>query len=130
MSLLERLLSNLPWSTRYVVKRFRPVPISSEIERRPGMRDRRERKTSFFAAIASCAAISAIAVVPKHSGNALALPRFEPHEVATALTGGYQVIAADLNRDGKPDLIALASNLPELVWFENPSWTRHVLASG
>jgi hypothetical protein len=39
-------------------------------------------------------------------------------------------VAADLNRDGKPDLIAVASNLTELVWFENPSWTRHVLAAG
>jgi hypothetical protein len=47
--------------------------------------------------------------------------------VATGLTGGYQVVAADLNRDGKPDLIAV-SDLPDLVWFENPSWTRHVLA--
>ncbi|HEV8498440.1 MAG TPA: PQQ-binding-like beta-propeller repeat protein [Gemmatimonadaceae bacterium] len=54
-------------------------------------------------------------------------PSFTPHEIATGLTGGYQVIAADLNRDGKPDLITV-SGLPELLWFENPSWTRHVLA--
>ena len=40
------------------------------------------------------------------------------------------MIAADLNRDGKPDLIAVASNLPDLVWFENPTWTRHVIATG
>ena len=55
---------------------------------------------------------------------------FAAHEIATGLTGGYQVIAADLNRDGKPDLIALASGLPELVWYENPTWTRHVIAGG
>jgi hypothetical protein len=35
---------------------------------------------------------------------------------------------ADLNRDGKPDLIALASGMKELVWFENPTWQRHVIA--
>ena len=63
------------------------------------------------------------------TANASALPEFAAHEVATGLTGGYQVIAADLNRDGKPDLIAV-SELAELVWFENPSWTRHVLARG
>jgi hypothetical protein len=57
-------------------------------------------------------------------------PGFATHEIATGLTGGYQVIAADMNHDGKPDLIALASGLPELVWFENPSWKRHVIASG
>ncbi len=55
---------------------------------------------------------------------------FAAHEIATGLTGGYQVIAADLNHDGKPDLVALASELPELVWYENPSWKRHVIAGG
>jgi len=55
---------------------------------------------------------------------------FAAHEIATGLTGGYQVVAADLNRDGRLDLVALASGLPELIWYENPSWTRHVIASG
>ena len=56
------------------------------------------------------------------------LPQFSEHTIATGLKGGYQVVAADLNKDGKPDLIALASNMPELVWFENPGWQRHVIA--
>ncbi len=56
--------------------------------------------------------------------------RFQQHPIATDLKGGYQVVAADLNHDGKPDLIAVASGLPELVWFENPGWQRHVLAGG
>jgi len=46
------------------------------------------------------------------------------------LKGGYQIIAADVNHDGRLDLIALASGMKDLVWFENPSWARHVLASG
>jgi len=57
-------------------------------------------------------------------------PRFAAHEIATGLRGGYQVIVADVNHDGKPDLVAVASNLPDLLWFENPTWTRHVLAGG
>jgi hypothetical protein len=56
--------------------------------------------------------------------------RFTEHTIATGLRGGYHVIAADLNHDGKPDLIALASGMSELVWYENPTWERHVLASG
>jgi hypothetical protein len=36
----------------------------------------------------------------------------------------------DVNRDGRVDLIALASGMPELVWYENPGWQRHVLARG
>ncbi len=55
--------------------------------------------------------------------------QFHSHTIATDLAGGYQVVAADLNKDGKPDLIALASGLRELVWFENPGWQRHVIVS-
>ncbi|HSB09432.1 MAG TPA: VCBS repeat-containing protein [Blastocatellia bacterium] len=55
--------------------------------------------------------------------------RFREHTIATDLTGGYQVVVTDINHDGKPDLIALASGLRELVWFENPGWQRHVLVS-
>jgi len=55
---------------------------------------------------------------------------FVAHEIGTALRGGYQVVIADLNKDGKPDIIALASGIPELVWYENPGWERHVLAAG
>jgi len=53
--------------------------------------------------------------------------RFVEHTLATDLKGGYQVIVADVNHDGKPDLIALASGMKELFWFENPTWERHVI---
>lgn len=53
---------------------------------------------------------------------------FEQHTIATDLKGGYQVVAIDVNHDGKTDLIALASGMKELVWFENPTWDRHVIA--
>ena len=53
---------------------------------------------------------------------------FVEHTLATDLKGGYQVVIADMNHDGKPDLIALASGMKELFWFENPTWERHVIA--
>jgi hypothetical protein len=56
--------------------------------------------------------------------------RFRQHTIATDLKGGYQVVAVDMNKDGKPDLIAVASGMKELVWFENPTWERHVIAGG
>ena len=56
--------------------------------------------------------------------------QFEPQTIATGLKGGYQVVIADLNHDGKPDIVALASGMTELVWFQNPTWERHVLATG
>src|SRR6185295_1570698 len=60
---------------------------------------------------------------PPHTHTA----HFTAHTVAMDLKGGYQVIVADVNHDGKPDLIALASGMKELFWFENPTWERHVL---
>jgi len=50
--------------------------------------------------------------------------------VAEGLRNGYQVAIADLNKDGRPDLIALASGLDQLVWYENPRWERHVIVGG
>jgi hypothetical protein len=55
---------------------------------------------------------------------------FAAHTIGTELRGGYQVVVADLNKDGKPDVIGLASGIPELVWYENPTWQRHVIAAG
>ena len=45
---------------------------------------------------------------------------FAEHLIAAGLKGGYQVAIADLNKDGKPDIIALASGMSEPIWFENP----------
>lgn len=53
---------------------------------------------------------------------------FQKQTLADDLTGGYQVITCDVNGDGKPDLIALASGMRDLLWFENPGWQRHVMA--
>jgi hypothetical protein len=52
---------------------------------------------------------------------------FYAHVVATGLRGGYQVVATDMNNDGKVDLIGLGSQNPELIWYENPYWTPHVI---
>ena len=40
---------------------------------------------------------------------------------------GYQLVAADLNRDGRPDLIAVDERGTELAWYENPTWERHII---
>jgi len=53
---------------------------------------------------------------------------FIEHTIARDLKGGYQVVAVDLNKDGKPDLLVVAMGMQELVWYENPTWERHVIA--
>ena len=55
------------------------------------------------------------------------LPQWRETTVTTALKMGYQLVAADLNRDGRPDLIAVDERGTELAWFENPTWERHLL---
>lgn len=54
--------------------------------------------------------------------------QFAKTVLASDLRGGYQVVAADMNRDGKVDLIALASGMTELYWLENPTWQRHTIS--
>jgi hypothetical protein len=60
--------------------------------------------------------------------SAQGLPRFRERVISSELKFGYQLVAADLNGDGKKDLIAVDEAAAELAWFENPSWQRHVLA--
>ncbi len=60
----------------------------------------------------------------------LAGAQFTAHPIVDGLRGGYQVVVADLNHDGKPDIIALASGMGELAWYENPGWQRHVIVDG
>src|SRR3954454_4374626 len=56
------------------------------------------------------------------------LPKFKAHEIATDLTVGYAVIVADINEDGKPDIVVVDSK--RVVWYENPTWKVHTIISG
>jgi hypothetical protein len=58
------------------------------------------------------------------------LPRFREITVTSSVEMGYQLLSVDLNGDGRKDLIAIDERASELAWYENPSWTRHVIATG
>ena len=55
-------------------------------------------------------------------------PRFREEVISKEVKFGYQLVAVDLNRDGKKDLLAVDEQATEVAWFENPTWARHVLA--
>ena len=55
------------------------------------------------------------------------LPQFRDTTITKSLTQGYQLVVADLNRDGKLDLIVIDERGTELAWYENPTWERHVI---
>jgi hypothetical protein len=76
------------------------------------------------------ASLTLVLMTATGHGQAAASWTLVPHDVATDLRGAYAVDAADINNDGRVDLIAVAGATQQLVWFENPSWTRHVIAAG
>ena len=52
------------------------------------------------------------------------MPQFEPHLVGK-LPDGYQIAVADMNGDGRPDILALSTRTRRVVWYENPDWKEH-----
>lgn len=75
-------------------------------------------------------AVAALAVSLHAAPRERPLPHFREHLITRDVPGGYQLVTADLNRDGAVDLIAVALNMSDLVWLENPGWQRHTIASG
>lgn len=49
--------------------------------------------------------------------------QFERHDI-DSFPAGYQVAVADVNGDGKPDVIALSTEANQVDWYENPTWKR------
>jgi hypothetical protein len=52
---------------------------------------------------------------------------FQRHLIDNFPTG-YQVAVADINGDGRPDVVALSTDADRVDWYENPTWRRHPVA--
>lgn len=79
---------------------------------------------------ASVGVLAGLAVTLLHSvSHDHPLPHFREHIVTREVPGGYQVVTADLNGDGAVDLIAVGQDNISLVWYENPGWQRHLIAT-
>ena len=53
--------------------------------------------------------------------------KFQRHLIDN-FPAGYQVAVADINGDGRPDVIALSIDADRVDWYENPGWQRHPVA--
>lgn len=53
-------------------------------------------------------------------------PAFRAQDVDTNLEIGYGIAIADVQGDGKPDIIIADKHT--IAWYENPTWQKHIIA--
>lgn len=66
----------------------------------------------------------ALAMLTRPTHSAPAALSFAPHLIAQ-FPDGYQLAIADVNGDGKPDVIALSTRARRVAWYDNPVWKEH-----
>jgi len=53
-------------------------------------------------------------------------PKFKAQTIDDTVEIGYGTAIGDVDGDGKPDVIL--ADKKEFVWYQNPSWKRHIIA--
>jgi len=57
-------------------------------------------------------------------------PGFKEQVIDPNVGVGYAVTVADINHDGKTDIVVVTENPDQVVWYENPSWTKRTIVEG
>ena len=72
------------------------------------------------------ASVLVLAPVLQTSAAEPPTPKFRAVDVDTKVEIGYGLAIADVDGDKKPDILLADKNL--IVWYQNPSWKKHVIA--
>lgn len=72
--------------------------------------------------------ISVLLLAAVEAQGLAAPPEFETLEIEKGLTVGYAVRLADLNADGRPDIVVVDSK--RVLWYENPTWRPRLIIQG
>lgn len=54
-------------------------------------------------------------------------PLFGSETVTDFLRDGYWLEAADIDGDGRPDLVGYGLSLGEIYWYQNPTWEKRLI---
>src|SRR5713226_167112 len=73
-----------------------------------------------------CLCLAYSSVIPGSVAAELRAPAFDAVEIDNKIQIGYGVTVADVDGDKNPDIILADKN--QIVWYQNPSWEKHVIA--
>jgi hypothetical protein len=87
--------------------------------------------TAALPLVFAAAAMAQAPATPPATAQPVPLPPvtapFNVHHVAMGIGQGYSLIVADMNHDGRPDMVSLGLTADAIVWYENPYWTPHAV---
>src|SRR5437667_1423621 len=70
--------------------------------------------------------LSLVCVAVSLPGAETPVPKFRTVEIDSHIEIGYGVTVADVDGDGKPDI--LLADKRQIVWYRNPTWEKFVIA--
>ncbi len=77
------------------------------------------------------ACIFTLALLAGHAGPTPAaegIAHFKTHIIEEGERSAYKIDFADVNSDGRPDILLTTILAAEPAWYENPGWERHLIS--